>query len=219
MKKLYVTVLIIFPLAVSAQDEQKLMEQIDKQLSGGSKSVSEILTDPAYMKLHSLSNFRAVIKKNAKQEKISLTNKNEPGSAATIKGKLAANFPVDNLLIYVYQTDHKGWYADTGAHVLVREGDRGHARLFGYLRSDKNGQFEFTTIHPQGYPRSDLPQHIHLEVFNKNGQSLIITELLFDDDARLVGETRASALRNGFVVAKNEGKSGAQLYSYNVSLR
>ena len=219
MKKFFVISIMIFPLAVSAQDEQKLLEQIDKQLGAGSKSVSEILTDPAYMKLHSLSNFRAIVRKNAKQEKIMLTNKNEPGSAATIEGKLTANFPVENLLVYVYQTDHRGWYADTGAHVLVREGDRGHARLFGYLRSDKNGQFEFTTIHPQGYPRSDLPQHIHLEVFDKNGGSLIITELLFDDDARLTGETRASALRNGFVVAKNEGKSGMQFYSYNVSLR
>ncbi len=218
MKKLFIALLIL-PFGVSAQDEQKLLEQIDKQLSAGSKSVSEILTDPAYMKLHSLTNFRGVIRKNAKQEKISLSNKNEPGSAATIKGKLTANYPVENLLVYVYQTDNRGWYADTGAHVLIREGDRGHARLFGYLRSDKNGQFEFTTIHPKGYPRSDLPQHIHLEVFNKNGESLINTELLFDDDTRLVGETRSSALRNGFVVAKNEGKSGMQVYSYNVSLR
>jgi protocatechuate 3,4-dioxygenase beta subunit len=171
------------------------------------------------MKLHSLTSFRAIIKKNAKQEKIALTNKNEPGSVATIKGKLTARYPVENLLVYVYQTDNKGWYADTGAHVFLREGDRGHARLFGYLRSDKNGKFEFNTIHPQGYPKSDLPQHIHLEVFDSNGRSLIITELLFDDDARLVGETRSSSLRNGYLVAKNEGKGGVQVYSYTISLR
>jgi protocatechuate 3,4-dioxygenase beta subunit len=212
-------VLVGFPILIKAQVDNKTLEQIEKQLASKAKSVSEVLIDPAYMKLHSLTSFRNIIKKNARQEKIALVNKNEPGTPATIKCKLTGNASVADLLVYVYQTDNRGWYSDTGAHVLMTEGDRGHARLFGYVRTDKNGQIEFTTIHPQGYPRSDLPQHIHLEVFGQDGKHLIGTELLFDDDARLQGETRRRAQQGGYVVAKNESKSGMQVYSYNIALR
>jgi len=219
MKILFSICVAVLPFISNAQEENRSIEKIEAQLASNSKSVSDVLMDPAYMKLHSLSPFREVIKKNAKQEKITLVNRNEPGIPVTIKVKLSAGRSVSNILIYVYQTDNRGWYADTGAHVLMREGDRGHARLFGYLRSDKNGQFEFLTIHPQGYPRSTLPQHIHLEVFDQDGNSLRLTELLFDDDDRLKGETRQSAEREGFIIAKNEGKLGMQVYSYNISLR
>lgn len=218
MKKLFIALLLAVPIASCAQDEEKLVKQLDQQLSAGSKSVTQVLTDPSYMKLHSLTNFRHVVRKHAKQEKISLVTKTEPGIPTTIKCQLAGNLPVANLLIYVYQTDHKGWYVDTGAHVSAAAGDRGHARLFGYLRSDKDGKFEFNTIQPQGYPNTELPQHIHLEVFDGTGRSLTITELLFDDDSRLVGSTRASMLRSGYVVAKNEGPSHKLVYSYKVQL-
>ena len=219
MKNVVFVLLFVLPIQCIAQDLNKKVEEVDKQLASGTKSISAILMDPALMQLHSFTGFREVIRKNAKQEKISLADKSEPGTPVTIKVKLKGKETVSNLLIYVYHTDNRGWYSDTGAHVLMREGDRGHARLFGYLKSDANGAFEFTTIHPQGYPQSDLPQHIHLEVYNNVGRNLIVTELLFDDDARLKGETRKSALENGFQVAKNEGGNGAQVYSYRVTLR
>jgi len=219
MKNAVLMLVFVLPIHCMGQDLKKKVEEVNNQLASGSKTISAILTDPALMQLHSLTEFREVIKKYAKQEKISLANKSEPGTAVTIKGRLRGSESVSNLLIYVYHTDNRGWYSDTGAHVLMREGDRGHARLFGYLKSDANGQFEFTTIHPQGYPQSDLPQHIHLEVYNNSGRNLIVTELLFDDDARLKGEIRKSALENGFQVAKNEGGNGIQLYSYTVTLR
>ncbi len=207
------------PFFACAQEEKKLLDDIGRQLSNGSKSVTEVLTDRGYMSLHSSTAFREIIRKNAKQEKITLVDKQEPGHRATIKGRLMGGKTVSDLLVYVYHTDNRGWYADTGAHVLIREGDRGHARLFGYLMTDNNGQFEFVTIHPQGYPRSDLPQHIHLEVYDKNGTNLLVTELLFDDDTRLQGETRRRALQEGFVVAKNVGSQEMQVYSYSVSIR
>ena len=218
MKNIFVVLLFIIPISCLGQDVKKNIELLDKQLSSGTKTVTAILTDPTLMQLHSITEFREVIKKNAKQEKINLVTKTEAGVPVTIKGKFTGR-SVANLLIYVYHTDSRGWYSDTAAHVLLREGDRGHARLFGYLRSDANGQFEFTTIHPQGYPKSDLPQHIHLEAFDNDGRNLIVTELLFDDDTRLQGETRRSALQNGFLVARNEGKDRMQQYSYVIALR
>jgi protocatechuate 3,4-dioxygenase beta subunit len=210
----------ICPQLSFSQNENAALQQVNKQLSSKERSVTDILQDPAYMNLHSLTTFREIIKKNAKQEKITLVNKNEPGNGVRITVKLVSNNrPVNGLLVYVYHTDNRGWYSDTAAHVLAYEGDRGHARLFGYLLSDKEGNIEFTTIHPQGYPNSTLPQHIHLEVFDKNGTNLAVTELLFDDDDRLKGTTRNRALQEGFVIAKNEGNDKNQHYSYVVTLR
>ena len=219
MKNVLLVLLFLLPVHCIGQDVKKRLEEVNNQLASGSKTVSAILIDPALMQYHSLTEFREIIRKYAKQEKIGLANKSEPGTPVTIKGKLIGNEAGSNLLIYVYHTDNRGWYSDTAAHVQMREGDRGHARLFGYLKSDANGQFEFTTIHPQGYPKSDLPQHIHLEVYNSAGTNLVVTELLFDDDARLKGDIRKSALQNGFQVSKNEGRNGAEVYSYVVNLR
>ena len=212
--------ILIIPQLTYSQNENAALQQIEKQLATNKKSVSQILEDPSYMKLHSLTPFRQLIKQNAKQERITLVNQNEPGKHVTISVKLTnTNHPVNGLLVYVYHTDNKGWYSDTAPHVLVREGDRAHARLFGYLLSDKDGKIEFNTIHPQGYPNSDLPQHIHLEVFDKNGTSLLITELLFDDDSRLKETTRERALQEGFVVSKNQGSDQDQHYSYVITLK
>src|SRR3954468_4378906 len=133
MKKLFFTALLVLPFGSRAQDERKKIGEIDQQLASNAKSVSDVLMDPTYMKLHSLTSFRDVIRKNAKQEKIKLVTAHEPGTPVTVKVKLQGSSSPSDLLVYVYHTDNKGWYADTAAHVLVREGDRGHARLFGYL--------------------------------------------------------------------------------------
>ena len=88
-------------------------------------------------------------------------------------------------------------------HVLQYEGDIRHARLFGYVKTDKNGKFELNTIKPGGYPKSDLPAHIHVHV-SANGYRSFGTEFLFDDDERLVGKTPENSIRNDFMISKPE---------------
>lgn len=212
--------ILLFLIALQAQDPSATIRQVDSQLSQGSVSVNEVLANPSYMKLHPLTAFRAVIKKHASATLLDIVNDAEPGVPTVVKGRLTrGGAPLANTLVYLYQTDHRGWYADTGAHVLLREGDRGHARLFGYLRTGRQGEFELHTIRPASYPNSTLPQHIHLEAFDGNGTSLIITELLFDDDPKLTGATRNEFLRHGFVVAKNTGSKSKQVFSYVVQVR
>ncbi len=201
----------------SAQDAQPALKAAEQLLTSG-KKVTDILTDPSYMPLHSLTSFREIIKKYAAQEKITLVTKNEPGTAVTINGKLmdSNSKPLGNTLVYVYHTDNKGWYSDTAPHILAREGDRGHARLFGYLRTSNNGDFSFVTIHPQGYPNSNLPQHIHFEAFAANGDALIITDFLFDDDKRLTPAVRQRFTGEGAIISSNTGTAVNQLHYYEV---
>ena len=87
------------------------------------------------------------------------------------------------------------------------------------MKTDKNGMFELHTIKPSGYPKSDLPAHIHIHVTAEGYQSYG-TEFLFDDDERLVGVIRENAIRDRFMIAKPEAteKPFQQKFSYIITL-
>jgi protocatechuate 3,4-dioxygenase beta subunit len=102
----------------------------------------------------------------------------------------------------------------------MNSGDMLHARLFGYVRTDKDGKFELHTIKPSGYPQSDLPAHIHVHV-TADGYRNYVNEFLFDDDERLVGTIRENSVRNQFIIAKPEKaeKPFEQQFSYTITLQ
>ncbi len=72
-----------------------------------------------------------------------------------------------------------------------------------------------TDARPQGYPKSDLPAHIHIEITAAD-QSMEITEMLFDDDPRLTKEARARAEREHFYISKNTGTKERPVYVYRI---
>ncbi len=82
-----------------------------------------------------------------------------------------------------------------------------------------NGQFEFETVQPKGYPKSDLPAHIHIMAWN-DGLPLrgVPGELLFDDDPRLTPESRSSSLRDGYLIEKNTGTANKPVYFNKIVL-
>jgi len=216
--KLSVLAICFFSLTgpLMAQGNTKLINDINDKLAKNQTSISEILSDTSFMFLHSLTPFRETIKQNAKAEKIKIITNKEPGTRITVKGIItdAKSKPLSNALVYVYQTSSEGWYSDTAPHILQNEGDRKHARLFGYFKTNTNGEFEFETIKPHGYPHSDLPAHIHFEV--SSGNNSLITELLFDDDPRLAGDIRARAIREQFIISKNTGTEKEPVYFYSI---
>jgi protocatechuate 3,4-dioxygenase beta subunit len=204
-----------------AQDISAQLKQIEQRLASSQMDVTDILVNPSYMQLHSPTEFRELIKRFAKPEGITLVTATEPGTRITVKGKIVDenNKPLGNTLVYVYHTDNKGWYSDTAGHVSGMEGDRRHARLFGYFKTNNEGTFEFHTIHPQGYPDSNLPQHIHFEVFSNTGQALIITELLFNEDARLTASIRERMINEGAIVSSNSGTQQAPVFEYSIKIK
>jgi len=219
MKMKTLAAILLLALHSCAQNNDALIKDINNKLAKGKTTISTILGDPSSMSLHSLTAFRDMIKQNAKAEKIKLVTDNEPGTRITVKGIVLdkTGAPQPSLLVYVYQTSSEGWYSDTAPHILTNEGDRRHARLFGYFKTDATGKFEFETIKPKGYPHSSLPAHIHIEIVNANGSSLI-SELLFDDDPRLVGDIRARAIQEHFVISKNMGTAVAPVYTYTLKI-
>lgn len=216
--KLKVSIFIFFLTAISLScisQPNDLIKSINTKLLKGETTISNILSDTGYMFLHSLTAFREIIKQNAKPEKIKLNSDREPGTKITVKGSVLnrSGTALPNKLVYVYQTSAEGWYADTAPHILRNEGDRRHARLFGYLKTNAMGEFEFYTIKPNGYPNSSLPAHIHIEI-SLDGPRSFISELLFDDDPRLVGDIRARSVNEKFFIVKNSGTKAKPVYEY-----
>lgn len=218
MKNLLSITFVLLTMMSCVQGQSTIMQQLDANLSTEKSSVTDVLTNPSYLRIHSDKSFRELVMKHAKQEKILLVTAEEPGTRIGVKGKIIDkdHKPLSNTLVYVYHTDNKGWYSDTAGHVTGMEGDRKHARLFGYFKTMNDGSFEFSTIHPQGYPHSDLPQHIHFEVFSNDGDALLITELLFDDDKRLTPSIREHMVGEGAIIATNKAVGSEQLYNYEI---
>lgn len=203
----------------NSQDVENEIRQIDTNIKAGKTTITNVLTSDSLMHLHSLTPFREVIKANAKAEKITIVSNGEPGARITISGSVINKNaePQKNVTIYFYQTSSKGWYADTGVHVLMNSGDMKHARLFGYLKTDDKGKFVFETIKPSGYPKSDLAAHIHIHMWDEKGNSLNTSgELQFDDDERMTEGRRKRSLQEGYLISKNSGTQLKPVYNYTL---
>ena len=102
----------------------------------------------------------------------------EPGQPLTISGVVvsADGSPVSGASLYVYQTDHEGYYGVKPAS------DNRNPRLKLFLRSDARGGWSFSTIKPGSYPNSRVPPHIHFEV-SAPGRAPKIFEIVFEGDS------------------------------------
>jgi protocatechuate 3,4-dioxygenase beta subunit len=222
MSKYILLSLFSFPLSFFGQDVNKIIESIDLRLKKKEITVTNVLTSDSLVYLHSLTPFREVIKNNAVEGKTSIVTKNEPGQKITIKGTVVnqSGNPLSDLTIYVYQTSDKGWYSDTSVHFLIYEGDYKYARLFGYFKTDRIGKFCFETIKPKGYPKSDLAAHIHIQMWTKEGNSVLVPgELQFEDDPRMTAERREKSLAQGFLLSQNSGTATMPIYEYKIVTR
>jgi len=223
MKLLFALAILFYnSLVLNAQkDSLVLLNEAKTKLQNKTISVSDILTDKKYLSIHPLTEFREMIKVNSDAGILKITTPEEPGKKIRVLGTVSGKDgkPVAGALVYLYQTDAKGWYAADAPHVLQNEGDTRHARLFGYVKTDSKGKFELYTVKPSGYPSSDLPAHIHVHV-SATGYDGFVNEFLFDDDERLVGNIREQSVRNKFLISKPEKAITpfVQQFSYTMTL-
>jgi protocatechuate 3,4-dioxygenase beta subunit len=213
--------LSLFFSACAQQNKNQLLDEVSTLLKKKEAKPSDILTSNKYQQLHPQNDFRELIREHADTEALKISTPDEPGKKIRILAKIVDKNgnPVADALVYMYQTDSKGWYSASSPHVGGNSGDVRQARLFGYVRTDNEGRFELHTVKPSGYPQSDLPAHIHVHIW-KEGYSNFVNEFLFDDDDRLVGETRKNSERYNLMIAKPETatKPFDQQFSYLVIL-
>ena len=101
----------------------------------------------------------------------------EPGQPLHVSGVVVGpdGTPIGGASLYVYQTDHEGYYGVKPAS------DNRNPRLKLFLRSDAQGRWAFGTVKPGSYPNSRVPPHIHFEVAAK-GRGSQIFEIVFEGD-------------------------------------
>jgi protocatechuate 3,4-dioxygenase beta subunit len=111
----------------------------------------------------------------------------EPGQALTVSGVVVGpdGAPVAGASLYVYQTDHEGYYGVKPAS------DNRNPRLKVYLRSDARGAWSFDTVKPGSYPNSKVPGHIHFEI-SAPGRAAKIFEIVFEGDPLVTPQMRSN---------------------------
>jgi protocatechuate 3,4-dioxygenase beta subunit len=196
-----------------------LIDKAEGSLANPKITASALLTSPDYMPAHEWPRFRKLIRDHAKVHQLTIVTPQEPGASLIVTGAVRnqRGEAIEGALIYFYQTSAKGWYSDKAPHISGNSGDEKHARLFGYVRTNAEGQYELRTIRPAGYPRSNLPAHIHVEIETRdaesgdNGRHTLITEIQFEDDPRQTSEMRERGSREkALLVSVTRDASGTQ---------
>jgi protocatechuate 3,4-dioxygenase beta subunit len=149
--------------------------------------------------------------------KTTVADKQEPGERLIVAGrvfKADGVTPLAAASVYVYHTDQKGYYTP-GVN------DNRNPRLRGYMRTDAQGRYEFSTIKPGPYPNSRIPAHIHY-VVNAPGYSERIFEIVFEGDPFLDDRVRQESANewSGFSLRQLEKDGqGALRCTQDIKLR
>ena len=128
--------------------------------------------------------------KNA-PSKITITTKEEPGERLVVSGVVYGvdgKTPLAGASVYVYHTDATGRYTPGASD------DNRNPRLRGYMRTDAQGRYEYSTIKPAPYPGNGPPAHIHYHV-NATDHRERVFEIVFEGDTKIGSDIRASAVR------------------------
>lgn len=120
--------------------------------------------------------------------KITVASKEEPGERLIVSGTVFGDdgvTPLRGVSIYVYHTDIKGHYSEGTTR-------SDNPRLRGWMRTDREGKYEFDTIKPGPYPASRVPAHIHY-VVSAQGYREKIFEIVFEGDQFIDDKIRSDA--------------------------
>lgn len=108
-----------------------------------------------------------------------LTGEDENGEPLVVSGTVFAPdgvTPAPGVILYVYQTNARGLYSE-------RRGEP--PRIRGWLRTDAQGRFRFTTIVPGAYPGGRQAAHIHTQLWGGGHAWQWNNDILFEGDPNL----------------------------------
>jgi protocatechuate 3,4-dioxygenase beta subunit len=157
-----------------------------------------------------------IAEKNA-PSKVTIAAKEEPGERLTVSGQVFGpdgKTPLAGASVYVYHTDAKGLYTP-------ETNDNRNPRLRGYMRTDAQGRYEYSTIKPAPYPNNRIPAHIHY-VVNAPGHQERVFEIVFEGDPNIDERMRADAAKEGSafsICALTRDQQGAWRCAQDVKMR
>jgi protocatechuate 3,4-dioxygenase beta subunit len=130
----------------------------------------------------------------------------EPGERLIVTGTVTGpdgKTPVRGASVHVFHVDAAGRYSGVGPS----RGDDTNPRLRGYMRSDANGHYAYTTIRPAPYI-DDIggAAHVHYEVNAQGYKEQRGQIMYFTDDPQFQSSVNPARSRPG---AMRPGFSGA----------
>lgn len=144
----------------------------------------------------------------------------EPGERMIILGRtLSADTgePVPNVVIYAYQTNAEGLYANGTPET---EWSRRHGRLRAWVRTGDDGRYRFDTIKPAPYPNTTLPAHVHLTVLEASYPPYYIDDIVFDGEVGVTPAYRAAQefRGGGAIITPTRSDSGVLTVTRDIRL-
>src|SRR5688572_10262684 len=97
-----------------------------------------------------------------------------------IVDKTNACEPFAGIVVDIWHCDKDGNYSEYGNHPMQRKDLSAAHFLRGRQTTDGAGQVAFLSIYP-GWYHGRAP-HIHIEVFDRSGRSLLVTQVAFPED-------------------------------------
>ncbi|MEO6393807.1 MAG: hypothetical protein ABIP75_18285, partial [Pyrinomonadaceae bacterium] len=122
----------------------------------------------------------------------SLASESEAGERMIISGTVFqpdGRTPAPNTLIYLYHTDIHGHYGVKGEHR--------HGRFRGWMLTDENGRYEFSSIRPESYPDTTIAAHVHMTVTTSDLREDWLDSILFEGDKFIQPRERELAGKKG----------------------
>jgi len=182
-----------------------------------------MLINEKYVKLTAgqRSDIRKVLEQYGIWSTGTLYTANEPGRKIIVKGRVvtADGKPIANASLHIFQTDSHGYY--TPLDSVEKKMGEPDARLFCFLKTDANGNFEIHTIRPASYPIKydgrTIPQHIHNNITAKGYTSKYL-QMVFDDDPAMNDYWRQWATSNGFPVLKLNNATPQRIATVEIKL-
>jgi protocatechuate 3,4-dioxygenase, beta subunit len=123
-----------------------------------------------------------------------ITSRDEKGEPLAMSGTIYladGTTPAEGIVLFVYHTDATGYYN--------KDDDPYNPRLRGYMKTGKDGKYEFKTIKPAPYPKRTTPAHIHAQIYSSQMPEYSIDEYWFEGDPFITPEEKAKLSgRGGF---------------------
>jgi protocatechuate 3,4-dioxygenase, beta subunit len=113
--------------------------------------------------------------------------------------------PASGVVLYVYHTNQRGLY--TTRQTETGWGKR-HGYIRGWLKTNEEGAYRFTTLKPAPYPGANIPAHIHITVKEPDKNEYWLDDFVFDDDPLLTpeeGNRQQNRGGNGIVTTTKNG--------------